>query len=60
MADAREETIANGAVYGEEDDILALYQTASGAVQTEYAWYSCAVQHGRYGVQLFHQHSGAV
>lgn len=37
VADAREETIANGAVYGEEDDILALYQTASGAVQTEYA-----------------------
>lgn len=37
VADAREETIAKGAVYGEEDDILALYQTASGAVQTEYA-----------------------
>ena len=36
VAEARADTIAKGAVYGEEDDLLYLYQTASGETQTEY------------------------
>ncbi len=35
VADAREETIAKGATY-DEDDVLVLYQTASGETQTDY------------------------
>lgn len=35
VADAREETIAKGAAY-DEDDVLVLYQTASGETQTDY------------------------
>ena len=35
VADAREETIAKGVTY-DEDDVLVLYQTASGETQTDY------------------------
>lgn len=35
VADAREETIAKGATY-DEDDVLVLYQTASSETQTDY------------------------
>ena len=36
VAAAREDTVAKGGVYGEEDDLLYLYQTSSGETKTEY------------------------
>ena len=36
VAAAREDTVAKGGVYGETDDLLYLYQTASGNTVTPY------------------------